>query len=162
MYVHCQPRPANWGNTNYDCATRAIAIAHYITCHNFTDEIAYRLALAHLTMHIMRERGRTGKVKGGVVRNGRVYSHPTFGGVFKPTFDKAMAALGWTWVSCGSVGKPSRVKITPEDLPAGAVILRLSRHYSVAIDGIAFDTHDPTRDGKRMVYGYWLPPEHLR
>ncbi len=30
------------------------------------------------------------------------------------------------------------------------------RHYTAVIDGVINDTHDPSREGTRCVYGYWV------
>ena len=38
----------------------------------------------------------------------------------------------------------------------GRIVTSCSRHYSSVIDGVINDTYDPSRDGKRAVYGYWI------
>ena len=38
----------------------------------------------------------------------------------------------------------------------GRLVVSLSRHWTAVIDGVIFDTHDPSRRGTRCVYGYWL------
>ena len=43
---------------------------------------------------------------------------------------------------------------------AGRIIVRLSKHYTCLIDGIIHDTHDPSRNGTRCVYGYWIKGEN--
>ena len=45
--------------------------------------------------------------------------------------------------------------MSANELPNGIVICRLSRHLTTVIDGVIFDTYDCSRDGTRMVYGYW-------
>jgi hypothetical protein len=37
----------------------------------------------------------------------------------------------------------------------GRYLLSLSRHITALIDGVVHDTYDPSREGKRCVYGYW-------
>jgi hypothetical protein len=32
----------------------------------------------------------------------------------------------------------------------------VSKHYCAVIDGVIHDTSDPSRDGTRCVYGYWI------
>lgn len=45
------------------------------------------------------------------------------------------------------------------DLAAGEVpdncIAAVSKHYVAIVGGVMRDTHDPSRDGTRCVYGYW-------
>lgn len=41
--------------------------------------------------------------------------------------------------------------------PDGTVV-RLSKHFTAVIDGVVHDTHDPSRDGTRCVYGIWREP----
>ena len=36
-------------------------------------------------------------------------------------------------------------------------IARVSKHFVAVMDGVIRDTHDPSRKGKRAVYGYWIP-----
>lgn len=79
-------------------------------------------------------------------------------GVYKATMDKIMEHLGWAWVPCMSVGTGVQVHMTKDELPSGRLVVRLSRHYSAIIDGVCYDTHNPTREGKRAVYGYWKQP----
>jgi len=33
------------------------------------------------------------------------------------------------------------------------------RHLTAVIDGVIHDTHDPSRDGTRSVYGYYSQPD---
>jgi len=42
-----------------------------------------------------------------------------------------------------------------DELPQGKLIVRLSKHLTAMIDGVIQDTHDPSRGGKRCVYGYY-------
>lgn len=79
-----------------------------------------------------------------------------FKGVYKSEMDRFLAEKGWSWkVTCSPQIK-SRTKLNADDLPAtGTYILRLSKHFTCLRDGIILDTHNPDRDGSRMVYGYW-------
>jgi hypothetical protein len=53
------------------------------------------------------------------------------------------------------IGSGCRVHLRADELPAGRIICQVSRHLCAVIDGVVYDTHDPTRDGTRCVYGYW-------
>jgi hypothetical protein len=42
-----------------------------------------------------------------------------------------------------------------DELPAGRLIVRVSKHLVAVVDGVIHDTHDCTRAGERCVYGYF-------
>jgi hypothetical protein len=44
------------------------------------------------------------------------------------------------------------------ELPAGRLIVCVSRHVVAVIDGVIHDNHDPSRGGTRCVYGYFTAP----
>jgi len=66
-----------------------------------------------------------------------------------------MAELGWLWTPTMSIGSGTRVHLRADELPAGRLIARCSKHYVAVIDGVIYDTADPSRGGTRAVYGYW-------
>lgn len=76
-------------------------------------------------------------------------------GVFKITARRFMSLMGWTWIPTMEVGAGCRVHLRAEELPAGRLVVSVSRHYTAVIDGVIHDTHDPSRGGARCVYGYW-------
>ena len=45
--------------------------------------------------------------------------------------------------------------LLPDELPTGRIVCSVSKHLVAAIDGVIQDTYDCTRDGTRMVYGYF-------
>lgn len=53
------------------------------------------------------------------------------------------------------IGTGCRVHLRPDELPRGRLVVKLSRHITAVIDGVVYDTHDPTRGGTRCVYGYY-------
>jgi hypothetical protein len=121
-----------------DCATRAVAIAAglaYGTVYERINELA--------------ERERRGKRK-------RHISHARTG-VYVQTLHRLMDSLGWQWVPTMQIGKGCTVHLRADELPAGRLVVRVSKHYTVVIDGVIHDTYDPSRDGKRCVYGFWRP-----
>lgn len=79
-------------------------------------------------------------------------------GVQKQTLRRYMAELGWEWVPTMEVGRGCQVHLAAGELPCeGPLVVSLSRHVTAVIDGVIHDTHDPSRNGTRCVYGYWRP-----
>lgn len=82
-------------------------------------------------------------------------------------FKRYMQSLGWVWTPTMRIGSGCTVHLTDGELPAGRLIVSVSKHYTAVIDGVIHDTHDPRRttlyyeDGvivrrsERCVYGYW-------
>jgi hypothetical protein len=70
-------------------------------------------------------------------------------------FKQQMVDWGFTWTPTMTVGSGCRVHLRPDELPDGRLVASLSRHYAAVINGVVHDTHDPSRGGKRCVYGYW-------
>lgn len=80
-------------------------------------------------------------------------------GVKIPTIRKVMDSLGWKWIPTMRVGQGCRVHLRPEELPKGRLVVSVSRHETAVIDGVIHDTFDPSRDGFRCVYGYYVKGE---
>jgi len=76
-------------------------------------------------------------------------------GVYIPTTRRYLREVGWEWHPTMVVGAGCQVHLRAEELRSGRLIVQLSRHLSAVIDGVIHDTHDPSRDGTRCVYGYW-------
>lgn len=77
-------------------------------------------------------------------------------GIFcNPALHHYLAGLGMVWTSCMRIGTGCRVHMRANELPAGRLMLRLSRHYTAVIDHKIHDTADPSRAGTRCVYGFW-------
>jgi hypothetical protein len=76
-------------------------------------------------------------------------------GVGRKVYDPYLAGLGWTWVPTMRVGQGCTVHLRADELPAGRLIVRVSRHMCAVVDGVVHDLYDPSRDGTRCVYGYW-------
>jgi hypothetical protein len=79
-------------------------------------------------------------------------------GVYKPTTRKLLESLGWKWTPTMQIGSGCKVHLRARELPAGRIIVQVSRHVSAVIDGVIYDTHDPSRNGTRCVYGYYSKP----
>lgn len=129
------------GKAKGDCVCRAIAIA---TGRPYPE-------VADIIYHFAKTE-RTGKRKRGT-------SDP-FKGVYHATERKILAALGWEWVPIMGIGTGCRVHLDPAELPMGRLIASVSRHNVAIIDGVIHDIYDPTRGGKRCVYGYYRPTAH--
>ena len=80
-------------------------------------------------------------------------------GIHTVTFHKLAEHYGLEWVGIMKIGQGVTVHVNADELPAGRMVLRLSRHYSAYIDGAVHDNHDPRRNGTRAVYGYWIARE---
>ncbi len=119
-----------------DCVTRAISIATGKPYQEVYD------ALNGLAVN-----ERTGKRKRGKssARNG----------VYRSTFEKYLLSLGWKWTPTMAIGQGCKVHLKENELPQGNLIVSVSRHMVAVINGVIHDTHDPSREGTRCVYGYW-------
>ena len=122
-----------------DCATRSIAIATGASYRTVYDRINI-LALDE------RPRGR------------RQRSHARTG-VHTPTIRRYLESVGWVWVPTMHIGSGCQMHLRADELPAGRLVIRCSKHITAMIDGIIHDTFDPSRNGTRCVYGYWLAGE---
>jgi hypothetical protein len=63
--------------------------------------------------------------------------------------------LGWTWIPTMFIGSGCKVHLRKDELPAGRLIVQVSRHLTAVIDGVLHDGYDCSREGTRCVYGYW-------
>lgn len=122
-----------------DCVTRSIAIA--------TGK-PYREVYDALNQLALSERRGTRTRK-------RSNSHT---GVFRKTYQRYLESLGWLWTSTMSIGSGCRVHLRASELPPGPLVVKASRHLTVVIDGVLYDTHNCSRGGTRCVYGYFSRP----
>ena len=129
---------AGFAGTTGDCVCRSIAIAA---------QRPYAEVYAALNHLAQAERPR----KGGKRSASRT-------GVFvqRGWFKTYMGSLGFRWVPTMTIGSGCKVHLRDGELPAGRLVVNVSRHCTAVIDGDCHDTHDPTRDGTRCVYGYWI------
>lgn len=130
-----------------DCVTRAIAIAtgkryEEVYLALFDGIKAYgALHRDRWARRIQRGNGQ----RGTTPRNG----------VARPVFHAYLLSLGWKWTPTMGIGTGCRVHLRAEELPAGRVIAKVSKHLVAVLDGVVNDTHDCTRGGTRCVYGYY-------
>jgi hypothetical protein len=139
-------RAAGFRGDAGDCATRAIAIA---------TGLPYREVYALVNALAKDERYRRGRV-GFAAATGRGSSARE--GVLKDTMRRVMDSLGWLWTPTMRVGAGCKVHLRADELPRGRIVAAVSRHYVAVIEGVIYDTYDPSRDGTRCVYGYWSAP----
>jgi hypothetical protein len=118
-----------------DCVTRAIAIAAGLDYREVYDDLNSRV----------RDRAKRRKNEGART------------GIHKDITRATIADLGWHWTPTMGIGTGTTVHVRAEELPAGRVIVQMSKHVAAVIDGVLHDTHDSSRDGTRCVYGYWTP-----
>ena len=133
-----------------DCVARSIAIASGKPYAEVYDALAAGNGSQRITKHTKR--------RGASARNG-VY-------VRRKWFKDYMASLGFEWVPTMRIGQGCKVHLLKGELPAGRLVVSLSKHYTAVIDGVIHDTFDPhwatltTENGERRmahrcVYGYW-------
>ena len=77
-------------------------------------------------------------------------------GNHRNVFHDYILAQGFEWVPTMKVGAGCQVHLRPNELPNGILIVKVSKHLTAVIDGVMYDTHDPSRGGSRCVYGYYL------
>lgn len=129
---------AGYNGSTGDCVVRAIAIATGKPYQEVYDAI-----------NILAERERP--------RRGRKRSNARTG-VFRRTYEKYLFSLGATWVPTMRIGSGCKVHLRDGELPPGKLVVAVSKHLVAVIDGVVHDTHDPSRDGTRCVYGYYVVP----
>jgi hypothetical protein len=127
-----------------DCVTRSIAIVTGLPYKKVYNDL--RLA----NIDYMNKR-RT-KVARKLQKSGTSVRDGAYNDVYRPY----LKSLGYEFVPTMSIGSGCRVHLRTEELPKGRIIARLSRHLCAVIDGVVHDTYDPSRKGKRCVYGYFI------
>ena len=121
-----------------DCSTRAVAIA---TGNPYQQVYAMFAALA--------------KVEHATVKNPRAKAGSPRTGVSMKVIKAYLETIGWVWTPTMAIGQGCTVHLRNDELPAGRIIARCSRHLVAVIDGVIHDTYDSSRGGTRCVYGYW-------
>lgn len=86
----------------------------------------------------------------------RVIGKSPRNGVPKKMARQIAKHFGGTWVCCSGIGVKSRTHLRDSELPDGRLVCVVSKHYTAVIDHIVNDIFDPSRDGNRMVYGYFV------
>lgn len=119
-----------------DCVARALTIA------NGED---YQVVYAELNWLAKNERAPK-RGKPSSARNG----------MHKKTYREWLRNRGWIWTPTMAIGQGCTVHLRADELPAvSPLIAEVSKHVVAVVDGAIHDTHDPSRNGTRCVYGYW-------
>jgi hypothetical protein len=114
---------AGYKGTTGDCVVRAIAIASGKPYQEVYDAI---------NVAAQRERRKRGKSSART-------------GVHRATYEPYLLNLGFTWTPTMRIGSGCKVHLLKEELPAGTLIVSLSKHLTTVIDGVIHDTHNPQR-----------------
>jgi|TARA_R100001129_G_scaffold90088_1_gene61347 hypothetical protein len=126
-----------------DCVVRAIAIASGLNYKKVYDDL-YKLNAEYAISKDTKVARRL-RNKSATPRNGN----------YKKVYHDYILSLGFKWTPTMLVGQGCKVHLKADELPSGAFIARVSKHLCAVIDGVIQDTFDPSRGGKRCVYGYY-------
>lgn len=125
-----------------DCVARAVAIAS----GKSYEEVYERLANGNATQRSGKRKRPTDGVK--------TASHGIT--VKRKWFQDYMKSLGFDWIPTMHIGQGCKVHLRADELPKGRLVVSVSKHYTTMIDGVVLDTYDPSRQGNRCVYGYFI------
>lgn len=117
-----------------DCVTRAVAIA---------TGLPYREVYDALSEGSRKQRVTRGPAKASA-RDGV--------NTRRKWFRDYMTGLGWRWVPTMGIGTGCRIHLRADELPAGRLIVAVSKHYTAVIDGVIHDTHNPAADRGAWIY----------
>jgi hypothetical protein len=142
LYIHTDGgrAAAGLGPSKRDCVARAVALA---------------TGLPYAEVHATLAAGNAGQRRSKHQPTKRAATADAGINTTRKWFKDYMTSLGWEWVPTMVVGTGCRVHLRADELPAGRLIVSVSRHLTCVIDGVVHDTHDPSRGGSRCVYGYW-------
>jgi len=126
--------------TTGDCVARAIAIATEKPYHKIYADMAW------INLKMPKTSGRR---TAGI--------HSAAHGIFTTSviFKRYMIENGFKWTPTMFIGSGCQVHLRADELPLGRLVVSVSRHLVAVIDKVIRDTHDPSREGNRCVYGYW-------
>lgn len=131
-----------------DCVVRAIAIA---------GGLPYREVYDALFAQVVDDRKTMAGLELRYGAHARRHASPRTG-VNRHVYGRWLEARGWAWTPTMGIGSGCRVHLRADELPAGRLVVRLSKHLAAVVDGVLRDTYDSSRDGTRCVYGYWSAP----
>lgn len=131
-----------------DCVTRAIAIA---------TELPYLEVYDALHQGALGNRAVMARNELLYGRHARRHASPR-DGVHKKVSHAYLTELGWVWTPTMQIGSGCQVHLRADELPAGRLVVKVSKHMAAVIDGVIHDIYDPSRDGTRCVYGYYSQP----
>ncbi len=129
-----------------DCVCRSISIATGKPYREVYDSLNTLAKLEHPSRRKRDDKGSRSSARSGV---------------YRVTYQKYMESIGWTWVPTMKIGSGCKVHLRSHELPAGNLVVRVSKHITAVIDGVLHDTEDPTRGGTRCVYGYFFRADKM-
>lgn len=138
MYNDGGRKAAGFKGSTDDCVCRAIAIATGKPYREVYDEL-----------NALGKQERTSTKRRGGKSTART-------GVHKATSRKYLAELGWIWHPTMQIGSGCRVHLNDRELPLGRLIVAVSGHLCAVIDGVIYDTHNPSDRGATI-----YPPNYL-
>ncbi len=133
-----------------DCVARSIAIVTGLPYQQVYESLASGAQGERKTKH----GGSSGKKS---ARNG---IH-----VKRQWFKEYMAALGFKWTPTMLIGSGCKVHLSDGELPAGGLVVSVSKHYTAVINGTIHDTHNPSERGTTIYPPNTLPeqmPKNVR
>ena len=125
-----------------DCVVRAIAIATEIPYKEVYEDLMERNRAYYEATRSRKRTKRTGTPRTATPREG--------------VFRKSTSRTCKIRLDVGADHahrSGCTVHMRADELPNGRIITRLSKHVCAVIDGVIHDTHNPSRDGTRCVYG---------
>jgi len=137
-----------------DCAVRAIAIATEIDYRVVYEEL---LDIQDQMLAKKMRRVKNRKQYAAYAKALGTLDH----GVYKFVSHPYLLNLGWHWTATMAIGVGCKVHLTASELPAGRLIVKVSKHLTAVINGEIHDTFNPSRDGLRCVYGFYSDPRVL-
>lgn len=111
-----------------DCAVRSIAIAAMLPYQDVYDLVNEMAKDERLT----KKRRSRSSARSGVRTS---------------TLRKVMERLGWRWVPTMTIGSGCTVHLADGELPMGRLVVAVSKHYTAVIEGVIYDTFDPSERG---------------
>ncbi len=127
-----------------DCVVRSIAIAASLPYIEVYEDL--RLANESYAQLRNDRLAKRLNAKGSSPRNGN----------HRNVFHDYILSKGFEWVPTMKVGAGCQVHLRPDELPDGVLIAKVSKHLTAIINGVIHDTHDPSRNVNRCVYGYYI------
>lgn len=112
-----------------DCVTRAIAIIAELPYQDVYEALSAGSRSQRVTKHAKQK----SSARDGVSTT-------------RKWFRDYMTELGFTWTATMGIGTGCQVHLLAEELPAGRLIVSVSKHYTAVIDGVIHDTHNPQRE----------------
>jgi hypothetical protein len=131
-------KAAGYQGDTGDCVVRAITIATELPYQRVYDKI-----------------NEIGKWEKRHAKPGESKSRGARNGIRNTSARKLLKNSGWIWTPTMHIGSGCKVHLRDGELPAGRLIVSVSKHLVAVIDGVIHDTHDCSRGGTRCVYGYW-------